>query len=154
MSRVPISAAVLSLTMFLACTVKREEALPAEPEKSSQCTRNTLSRALAIDTTRLTRRDYQDVVSETSEGMLLSVYQDSSARVLVATYFGESGKTVDRNYISSPTDFAVVHSEIHYSRPIYDQSAPQIAAQKQQTRPSISAGSARSDKWILLLPIH
>lgn len=128
----PLLMCVTAFGLFssLACAGQREET-STRTDVSRDCTRAALSQLLATDTTRLTRTDYEDLEPESSEGMILTAYTDNAdPRVVVATYFGEMGKTVDRYYIASAEDFVVERVTIHYARPIYQQAIPEIISQE------------------------
>lgn len=100
---------------------------------SGDCTRDALSQLVATDTTRLTRTDYKDLESESSEGMLLTAYADHlRPHIVVATYFGETGRTVDRYYLASGEDFVVERVTLQYAHPIYLETVPEIVSQERK----------------------
>lgn len=71
-----LGTVTMSLAFSLACARQREER-PLRAEES-ECTQSTFSQVLATDTARLTRVDFEDLVSESSEGLILSAYYDNS----------------------------------------------------------------------------
>lgn len=102
---------------------------------AGDCVRD-LGAASAIDTTKLQRRAIDGATGESAEGSTIVEFRDSvQRRLLIVTYFGETGRTRYAYYFTSPTSYLQRTIEERYAAPLTT------------TRPTI-ADSTRTEVFV------
>lgn len=93
------------------------------------CSLEALGRAAAVDTTRLRRVKRDAAPGKSAEGGETTIYyQGDRPRVIVISYYGETGRTVVRYYLAAPDQFLVQQEVIDYAEPISTRAQPVIAS--------------------------
>jgi hypothetical protein len=78
-----------------------------------------LRAAAEVDTTKLQRREIDGPTGESAEGSTIVEFRDSiQRRLLVVTYFGETGRTRYAYYFTSPTSYLQRAVEERYAAPL------------------------------------
>jgi hypothetical protein len=105
--------------------------LSAAPREGS-CDKRELDALRAVDSTRLTRRELSTEPGQSAEGSSAFVYLDvDRPQLVVATYFGETGRAVERYYVRDSLTFVLEEGELHYDKPIA-QGPPAVASEAEQ----------------------
>ncbi len=98
------------------------------------CSVEALGRAAAVDTAPLRRVKRESAPGRSAEGGRTTIYYDGpQPRVIVITYFGETGRSVTHYYLASPDQFLVQQEIIRYEEPITHQLPPVIASRQPST---------------------
>lgn len=98
------------------------------------CSVEALGRAAAVDTTRLRRVDRDAAPGKSAEGGETTIYyQGDRPRVIVISYYGETGQTVVRYYVAAPDQFLVQQEVLEYAAPISTRAQPLIASRLPST---------------------
>ncbi len=95
---------------------------------ADSCTIESLGRAAAADTSRLRRISLKSAPSASAEGGETTAYYDGDQpRVIVTTYFGETGRATVRYYLAGRNQYLVEREELRYAEPISVQSHPIVS---------------------------
>jgi len=116
-----ITRMALSLVLGLAACGSGAAKQSDQTEGSNQL-RDCLSELLAaagVDTAKLQRRTINGPADESAQGSTIAEFRDSAQRrVLVVTYFGETGRTRYAYYFASRTSYLQRTLEERYAGPI------------------------------------
>lgn len=94
-------------------------------DHADTCSIERIGRAAAADTSRLRRVKLEFAPGASSEGGETIVYFDGAQpRVIVITYFGETGRAVIRYYLAAPDQYLVEREELRYTASIGTRSRP------------------------------
>ena len=75
------------------------------------------------------RETLKGPLAGTSEGAEVTVYYASHApRLIVATFFGETGRATNRYYLRDTATFVLEREELDYARPISVERRPRIVS--------------------------
>ncbi len=108
------------------------------------CSVQMLARAAAVDTSRLRRVNVAQAPDKSAEGGETTFYyQGDEPRVVVITFYGETGRTVVRYYLAARDKYVAEQEVITYAEPISVRSRPVIIARQ----PSVLyvCGESRKD---------
>ncbi len=101
---------------------------------SDSCSVEALGRAAAVDTARLRRVKRDAAPAESAEGGETTIYyQGVRPRVIVISYYGETGQTVVRYYLAAADQFVVQQEVLEYAEPISSRAQPVIASRLPST---------------------
>jgi hypothetical protein len=127
----PLGTIILaSAAMVLAATIV---GVPQSTQRAllvptDSCSLEALGRAAAADTSHLRRVTHNSTPGKSGEGGETTLYYDGDRpRVVVITYFGETGQTVVWYYLAAPDQYIVQQEVIEYDQPISSRSQPVIA---------------------------
>jgi len=96
---------------------------------TDSCDIERLERAAATDTTRLKRIKLDAAPDQSAEGGETVAYFDcKQPRVIVITYFGETGRAIVRYYLADRDHYLVEREKFRYKQPISVQSRPVLLA--------------------------
>jgi len=94
----------------------------------------TLGRAAAVDTVQLRRVKRESAPGKSTEGGETAIYyQGDRPRVIVVSYYGETGRTAVRYYLAAPDQYMVEQEVIDYAEPINMRARPVIASRRPST---------------------
>jgi hypothetical protein len=133
MSRLP-AALGLAMGTILTSAVGHE-GLPRRLRQHSQaadtCSVETLGRAAAVDTAQLRRVKRESAPGKSTEGGETTIYfQGDRPRVIVISYYGETGRTVVRYYLAAPDQYVAEQEVVDYTEPISMRARPVIASRR------------------------
>lgn len=110
----------LNLAAIAACGTgaSRQPDQAQTAARAEECFKD-LPAASAIDTTKLQRRAIDGATGESAEGSTIVEFRDSvQRRLLIVTYFGETGRTRYTYYFISPTSYLQRAIEERYAAPL------------------------------------
>lgn len=112
-----------ALVLITTATGLREGSRPANPQRAAQekrdCSLFHLGELLNLDSTKLRRAKATAIPEQHAEGARAQAYFDGNApRIVVATFFGESGRSTERYFIGDSLDFVVDREEMYYRQPL------------------------------------
>lgn len=111
------------LTLAVICLVpacKGARSAKTDATTEPRCDTTTLARALATDTTKLSRQQREASSGGAAGGFTAIAYYDITGRrrVLAAIYYGETGQKRYTFSFLTPVDYAVRIVEEHYAAPM------------------------------------
>jgi len=120
-----ITRMALSLVLgTTACgsSAARESGQVEGSNQSRDCA-GDLRTAAAIDTSKLGRREVDGPPDKSAEGSTIVEFRDAlQPKLLVVTYFGETGRTWYAYYFASPTSYLLRIHEERYAAPLTAES--------------------------------
>lgn len=123
-----LAGLLLAATAATASTSGHAVPERVESFATDSCSIETLGRAAAADTTKLQRVTKESAPGRSAEGGETTVYlENKQPKVVVVVYYGETGKTVARYYLSAATDYLVEQEVIGYRQPLSSKSQPAVA---------------------------
>jgi hypothetical protein len=93
-----------------------------------------LGRAAVADTSHLRRVRRESAPGKSTEGGETTIYYEGDQpRVVVISYYGETGRTVVRYYLAALDQFLVQQEAIEYAEPISTRGQPVIVRRMPST---------------------
>ena len=98
------------------------------------CSMERLGRAAAADTSHLRRVRRESAPGKSAEGGETTIYYEGDRpRVVVISYYGETGRTVVAYYLAAPDQFLVQQEALEYAEPISTRGQPVITTRVPST---------------------